>query len=71
MLRLFQLDIALCYPYCPNDNLAKYCCIRTLGWSNQILFGSVAKVLWSVAKVIWSVAKELWSVAKVLGSLLR
>ena len=25
-LRIFQLYLALCYHYCHNDNLAKYCC---------------------------------------------
>ena len=36
LLKIFQLYLALCYPYYPNDNLAKYCCIRTLSWSKPV-----------------------------------
>ena len=64
VLRMFQLDIALCYPYCPNDKLSKYCCIRTLGWSKPGGVMVVATVIWSVAKVLWSVAKVLWSLLR-------
>ena len=36
LLKIFQLYLALCYHYCHNDNLAKYCCIRTLGWPRHL-----------------------------------